>query len=106
MVVRRPRFARSAPFLLPTPDAIRPQARTMGKITGFALLLCFSLGACHREETVPASAPATAATLKIVGSSTMAPLVSELARAFEAKHPHVRFTIESGGSGRGVDEAR
>lgn len=53
------------------------------------------------------SAPVAAqSNLNVVGSSTMHPLVSALARRFEALHPGVTVTVESGGSQRGIDGAR
>ena len=49
-----------------------------------------------------------AATEKITltGSSTIAPLALELAKAFEKKNPGVRVDVQSGGSSRGVSDAR
>lgn len=43
--------------------------------------------------------------LLITGSSTMAPMIEELARRFRARHPGVAITVEAGGSGRGVSDA-
>lgn len=55
-------------------------------------------------------APAAAAPLKgklvLTGSSTVAPLAAELGKAFEAKHPEVRVDVQSGGSSRGIADAR
>ena len=75
-------------------------------ITSFALVICFSLVACDRKDTAPEAAPTAGVTLKIVGSSTMTPLVSELAKHFQAAHPVVDIKVESGGSGRGISEVR
>ena len=44
--------------------------------------------------------------LTLSGSSTIAPLVSEIARRFEAENPGVRVDIQTGGSSRGVADAR
>ena len=44
--------------------------------------------------------------LVITGSSTVAPLVGELAKAFEADHPEVRIDVQTGGSSRGMADAR
>ncbi|MEK7356144.1 MAG: phosphate ABC transporter substrate-binding protein [Bdellovibrionota bacterium] len=44
--------------------------------------------------------------LTITGSSTVAPLASELAKKFEAKNPGVRIDIQTGGSSRGVNDQR
>ena len=78
----------------------------MRKIAGFTLAVCLSLLGCQREETPRDAAAAGGVTLKLVGSSTMAPLVAELAKVFQASRPNVKLAVESGGSGRGVNEAR
>jgi phosphate transport system substrate-binding protein len=44
--------------------------------------------------------------LLITGSNTMAPLVSAIARRFEALHPGVVIEVQPGGSGRGLDDTR
>lgn len=44
--------------------------------------------------------------LVITGSSTVAPLVSEIAKAFEKAHPGARIDVQTGGSSRGVADAR
>lgn len=48
--------------------------------------------------------PAT--TLTITGSSTVAPLAGELAKRYEAAHPDVRIDVQTGGSTRGIIDAR
>jgi phosphate transport system substrate-binding protein len=40
--------------------------------------------------------------LIISGSSTMAPLVSEIGKRFETRHPGIRVDVQTGGSSRGV----
>jgi phosphate transport system substrate-binding protein len=42
--------------------------------------------------------------LSITGSSTIAPLMMELAKAYEAKHPGVKIEVQMGGSSRGVTD--
>ncbi len=44
--------------------------------------------------------------LTITGSSTVAPLVAELAKQFESRHPGVRIDVQTGGSGKGIADAR
>ena len=44
--------------------------------------------------------------ITLSGSSTIAPLVSEIGKRFEAKHPGVRVDVQTGGSSRGVADAR
>jgi phosphate transport system substrate-binding protein len=41
----------------------------------------------------------------VTGSSTVAPLALELAKAFEKQNPDVRIDIQTGGSARGVSDA-
>jgi len=44
--------------------------------------------------------------LIITGSSTVAPLMSEIAARFESEHPEVRIDIQTGGSSRGMADVR
>jgi len=44
--------------------------------------------------------------ITLTGSSTVAPLVSEFGKAFEASHPGIRVDVQSGGSGRGITDTR
>lgn len=44
--------------------------------------------------------------LVITGSSTIAPLVSEIAKRFEEKQPGTRIDVQSGGSSRGINDVR
>lgn len=52
--------------------------------------------------------PTLAADGKLVltGSSTVAPLAGEIARRFEQRNPGVRIDVQSGGSSRGIADAR
>ena len=43
--------------------------------------------------------------LTITGSSTIAPLASEMAKRYEQRHPGVRIDVQTGGSSRGVADA-
>lgn len=62
--------------------------------------------------SVPACAPSGARgelddrRLVLTGSSTVAPLALEIARRFEAQHPAVRIDVQTGGSSRGIADAR
>lgn len=60
---------------------------------------------------VSAGAQATAADqlggkLVITGASTLAPLITEIGKRFESLHPKVRVDVQTGGSSRGVADAR
>ena len=70
-------------------------------------LLCMLLAAAPLSgfaQEKP-SAP-LAGKLLITGSSTMAPLIEDLGKRFRTLHPGVAITVEAGGSGRGVADAR
>lgn len=45
-------------------------------------------------------------TIVITGSSTVAPLASEMGKRFEKLHPGVRIDVQSGGSSRGAADVR
>jgi phosphate transport system substrate-binding protein len=62
---------------------------------------------------VPGSAMAQTGTsdqlsgkLVITGSSTVAPLIAEIGKRFERLYPKVRVDVQTGGSSRGVADAR
>lgn len=55
--------------------------------------------------SVAASAHA-AETIVLTGSSTVAPLMAEIGKRFEETHPNVRIDVQTGGSSRGVRDAR
>ena len=44
--------------------------------------------------------------MTITGSSTMAPLMTEIAKKYESLHSGVRIDVQSGGSSRGLADAR
>lgn len=44
--------------------------------------------------------------LMVTGSSTVAPIVLEIAKRFEAAHPGVQIDVQTGGSSRGIHDAR
>jgi len=52
------------------------------------------------------SARAADAKLVLTGSSTIAPLAAEIGKRFEKLNPGVRIDVQSGGSSRGVNDAR
>lgn len=49
---------------------------------------------------------AQALDIRITGSSTIAPLVLEISKLFEAKNPGIRVFVETGGSGKGILDVR
>lgn len=46
-----------------------------------------------------------AETVTATGSSTIAPVIAEAAKRYEASHPGVRIEVQSGGSSRGISDA-
>jgi len=65
-----------------------------------ALIVPFSCGSCLRGNA------AGEQTIVITGSSTVAPLAAEMAKLFEKEHPGVRVDVQTGGSARGIADAR
>ncbi len=55
---------------------------------------------------VPGLANADEKRLVLTGSSTVAPLVLEIGKRFEEKNPGIRVDVQTGGSSRGVADAR
>lgn len=69
------------------------------------LLLLFTLflPACAETSTADTPRPQT---IVITGSSTVAPLMAEIAGRYEADHPHIRIDVQTGGSSRGIVDAQ
>jgi phosphate transport system substrate-binding protein len=72
---------------------------------GLLLILpvCLSLAACSGSSSSQNTAPKK---LVLTGSSTVAPLVGELGKRYESQHPGTRIDVQSGGSSRGISDAR
>lgn len=51
-------------------------------------------------------ARADSSRITMTGSSTMAPLILEIAKRFEDRHPNVRIDVQTGGSSRGINDVR
>lgn len=74
---------------------------------GFAMLISLSLGGCSATSTAEqGSGDAVAGKLSLSGSSTVAPLVTEIAKRYEQLHPQVRIDVQTGGTGKGIADAR
>lgn len=69
------------------------------------LFLLSTLVICRASGAEP-SAPLPASRLSVTGSTTMAPLMTEIAKRFQALHPDIRIEVQMGGSGRGISDAR
>ncbi len=66
---------------------------------GFALAL--GMQACSSSNASIGSNK-----LVLTGSSTVAPLASEIAKRYEKEHPGTRVDVQSGGSSRGIADVR
>ncbi len=66
----------------------------------------FFIGAVALSTSTRAQTTDLTGRLVITGSSTVAPLVLEIGKAFEKRHPRVRIDVQTGGSSRGVADAR
>jgi phosphate transport system substrate-binding protein len=67
----------------------------------------FVLTACSiPKSSNNSSSDSLTGKLVLTGSSTVAPLAAELAKRYEAQHPGVRIDVQSGGSSRGIADAR
>ncbi len=69
-----------------------------------------ALAGCLAGATISASGHSDAAEvpagkLVLTGSSTVAPLVAEIAKRFESKNTGVRIDVQTGGSSRGITDA-
>ena len=67
-----------------------------------AVLMCAPVSAGAQKI----AADQLAGKLVITGASTLAPLIAEIGKRFESLYPGVRIDVQSGGSSRGVADAR
>lgn len=74
--------------------------------TVVAACLAALVVACSAGDRGDAASDGLSGRLVITGSSTVAPLAGEMAKAFEARHPGVRVDVQSGGSSRGIADVR
>jgi len=66
------------------------------KFTLLAALAVFVSGCGKRDSGTK---------INLTGSSTLAPLMSEIAKRYEAENPGVRIDVQTGGSSRGIADA-
>ena len=57
-------------------------------------------------SATPSIAASEEKQLVVTGSSTVAPVLSEIAKRYESLHPDVRIDVQTGGSSRGLKDAR
>ncbi len=68
------------------------------------LVSALAVAACS-TSTDRASGSDLEGRITLTGSSTIAPLVSEIAKRFEQRQPAVRIDVQTGGSSRGITDA-
>jgi len=72
-----------------------------------ALTACLTLQSCNQTSAdTHQSGNPQQGKLVLTGSSTIAPLAAEIARKYEENHPGVRIDVQTGGSSRGIADAR
>ena len=76
--------------------------RAVSRSLLIAFLFVAMPGAGHSQFESP---QALSGKLTITGSSTVAPLVSEIGKRFEQLHQGVRIDVQTGGSSRGITDA-
>ncbi len=76
----------------------------MGRVIKILLGISMGMGlwGCAQDPS-PSGSPTK---LVLTGSSTVAPLASELGKRFEQEQPNVRVDVQTGGSARGFAELR
>lgn len=65
-----------------------------------SIAVVFAVSGCNSSNN-----NAQTTKLTIAGSSTVAPLVAEIAKRYESKHQGVRIDVQTGGSSRGLADA-
>ena len=96
----------------PEQAAINNQRFTMNKSKLIPILLLgvaagLMVQACGQVSgTREKSTDLLQGKLVLTGSSTVAPLASEIGKRFESAHPEVRVDVQTGGSSRGIADAR
>jgi len=63
-------------------------------------------GCGEQESGAPSSGDGLHGKLVLTGSSTVTPLAGEIAKRFEELHPDVRVDVQTGGSSRGIADAK
>jgi ABC-type phosphate transport system substrate-binding protein len=87
---------------------VNRRLQSTGVFLGLALLAC----ACVNAEAAEAGRKGSTTSpekltgrILITGSSTLAPVITEIGKRFETLHPGVQVEVRSGGSGRGISDA-
>jgi len=78
----------------------------MKKIGLFAIILMMATAVWGYFKINPEQSTNAIEKLVLTGSSTVAPLAAEMGKRFELLHPDVRVDVQTGGSSRGINDAR
>lgn len=82
------------------------QLRNLASLS-ISLAACIGLQSCTNPPTASTqSTDKLQGKLVLTGSSTVAPLAAEIGKSFEAENSAVRVDVQSGGSSRGITDAR
>lgn len=73
---------------------------------GWRFVLTLLLCGLVVSGATQSSAPTSVTRILLSGSSTMAPLMVEVARRFQTLHPGVQIEVRMGGSGQGIGDVR
>ncbi len=71
-----------------------------------ACLIVALLGASGSAAAQTTATDQPSGKLVVTGASTLAPLISEIGKRFESLYPKVRVDVQTGGSSRGIADAR
>src|SRR5215831_3313736 len=95
--------ARRLPSPFQKPPMNAPQ-NALALIVGTLAVLAVAGCSDSIKENAERSYPT--ARIVLSGSSTMAPLIAAIAQRFQLSHPGVQIEVKTGGSDRGVSDAR
>ena len=73
------------------------------------VLACILIAGCTKTEIANRAIevrPVENVHLQLSGSSTVGPLVAEIGKRYEQLHNHVRIDVQTGGSSRGIADAK
>ena len=69
-------------------------------------LVAIASAAVILTSAMPSVAASEQKQLVVTGSSTVAPVLGEIAKRYESLHPDVRIDVQTGGSSRGLKDTR
>lgn len=78
----------------------------MKKLGLFVIILMMAATAWGYFKTNSGQPNIVIEKLTLTGSSTVAPLASEIGKRFESLHPNIRVDVQTGGSSRGINDTR